>query len=49
MVVMYGGWHWFLFESYYSDVMKKKKFHPKVPGTCSYELARNACVFVCGL
>ena len=27
---MYGGWHWFLFDSYYSDVMKKKKFHPKV-------------------
>jgi len=33
MLVMYGGWHWFLFDSFYSDVMKKKKFHPKVPGS----------------
>lgn len=24
--------HWFLFDSFYSTVMKKKKFHPKVPG-----------------
>jgi hypothetical protein len=31
MGIMYGGWHWFLFESFWSTVMKRKKFHPKSP------------------
>lgn len=31
MVIMYGGWHWFLFESFWSEGMKKKKFDPKQP------------------
>eukprot|EP00036_Acanthoecidae_sp_10tr_P010849 CAMPEP_0182926030 /NCGR_PEP_ID=MMETSP0105_2-20130417/10789_1 /TAXON_ID=81532 ORGANISM="Acanthoeca-like sp., Strain 10tr" /NCGR_SAMPLE_ID=MMETSP0105_2 /ASSEMBLY_ACC=CAM_ASM_000205 /LENGTH=314 /DNA_ID=CAMNT_0025063903 /DNA_START=55 /DNA_END=999 /DNA_ORIENTATION=- len=31
MVAMYGGWHWFLFESAYAAVMKTKKFNAKMP------------------
>lgn len=33
MVIMYGGWHWFLFDSMYSTFMKKLKFHPNTPSS----------------
>lgn len=35
MAVMYGGWHWFLFDSAYAAVMKTKKFDPKIPSVRS--------------
>lgn len=31
MGIMYGGWHWFLFDSAFASVIRKKKFHPKLP------------------
>lgn len=31
MGVMYGGWHWVLFDSPYAEGMKTRKFDPKLP------------------
>eukprot|EP00040_Diaphanoeca_grandis_P003406 m.24862 g.24862 ORF g.24862 m.24862 type:complete len:320 (+) comp14775_c0_seq1:183-1142(+) len=31
MVVIYGGWHWFLYESMFRENIKHKKFNPKDP------------------